>query len=71
METAEALDRLRERTGVDAPLHVDAAIGGFIAPFTDPGRVWDFRLPRIASINASGRNRSWRGRAQDPVDPSA
>ena len=35
-------------------MHVDAASGGFIAPFLDPELAWDFRLPRVASINASG-----------------
>jgi glutamate decarboxylase len=33
---------------------VDAASGGFVAPFIQPGLIWDFRLPRVASINASG-----------------
>ena len=36
------------------PVHVDAASGGFIAPFLDPDLEWDFRLPRVQSINASG-----------------
>jgi glutamate decarboxylase len=49
-----ALDDLQERTGLDVPVHVDGASGGFIAPFVDPELVWDFRLPRVASINASG-----------------
>jgi glutamate decarboxylase len=40
--------------GPDLPIHVDAASGGFIAPFLHPDLVWDFRLPRVASINASG-----------------
>src|SRR5262249_20626464 len=53
-EIAAALDELCERTGLDVPLHVDAASGGMIAPFVDPGLVWDFRLPRVASINTSG-----------------
>jgi glutamate decarboxylase len=53
-EIAAALDDLQERTGLDVPLHVDAASGGFVAPFLDPDLVWDFRLPRVASINASG-----------------
>jgi glutamate decarboxylase len=35
-------------------VHVDGASGGFIAPFLDPDLVWDFRLPRVQSINASG-----------------
>ncbi|MFA4927243.1 MAG: glutamate decarboxylase [Patulibacter sp.] len=53
-EISAALDGLQERTGIDVPLHVDAASGGFVAPFLDPELVWDFRLPRVASINASG-----------------
>ena len=35
-------------------MHVDAASGGFVAPFIDPELEWDFRLPRVASINTSG-----------------
>ena len=42
------------RAGLDIPVHVDAAWGGFIAPFLDPDLVWDFRLPRVQSINTSG-----------------
>jgi glutamate decarboxylase len=53
-EIAAALDRLQADRGVDVPLHVDGASGGFIAPFVDPDLVWDFRLPRVQSINASG-----------------
>src|SRR5213079_1611471 len=34
--------------------HVDAASGGFVAPFLRPALEWDFRLPRVQSINASG-----------------
>ena len=49
-----SLDDLEERTGLDIPVHVDAASGGFVAPFLDPDLAWDFRLPRVASINASG-----------------
>ncbi|MFG3296521.1 glutamate decarboxylase [Streptomyces sp. NPDC048179] len=49
-----ALDALQERTGVDVPVHVDGASGGMVAPFLDPDLVWDFRLPRVASINTSG-----------------
>lgn len=49
-----ALDGLQRRTGLDVPIHVDAASGGFLAPFMDPGLEWDFRLPRVKSINASG-----------------
>ena len=53
-QIAVALDDLEEETGLDIPLHVDAASGGFIAPFIHPSVVWDFRLPRVKSINASG-----------------
>jgi glutamate decarboxylase len=53
-EICAALDDLQERTGLDVPVHVDGASGGFVAPFVDPDLAWDFRLPRVASINASG-----------------
>ena len=53
-EICAALDDLQERTGLDVPVHVDGASGAFIAPFLDPELVWDFRLPRVASINTSG-----------------
>jgi glutamate decarboxylase len=54
----EGIDRLlgdleRER-GLDIPIHVDAASGGFVWPFLYPDTVWDFRLPRVKSINVSG-----------------
>ncbi|MHA7633439.1 glutamate decarboxylase [Corallococcus sp. M7] len=51
---AEALDDLQRRTGLDIPIHVDAASGGFIAPFIHKDVVWDFRIERVKSINASG-----------------
>ena len=51
---AVALDDLEEERGLDIPLHIDAASGGFIAPFIHPSVVWDFRLPRVKSINVSG-----------------
>jgi glutamate decarboxylase len=53
-QIAEALDVLQQETGLDVPIHVDAASGGFIAPFVHPEIPWDFRLPRVRSINASG-----------------
>lgn len=49
-----ALDRLAADGGPDVPVHVDAASGGFVAPFVDPDLEWDFRLPRVVSINVSG-----------------
>ena len=53
-DIAAALDALQERTGLDVPIHVDAASGGFIAPFLQPDLEWDFRIPRVKSINTSG-----------------
>nr|CAB3487186.1 unnamed protein product [Digitaria exilis] len=43
-----------KRTGWDTPIHVDAASGGFIAPFLYPELEWDFRVPLVKSINVSG-----------------
>ena len=51
---SDALDQLQKETGLDIPIHVDAASGGFLAPFVDPDLEWDFRLPRVRSINSSG-----------------
>lgn len=51
---AEALDRLEAERGIDVPITVDGASGGFVTPFLQPDLVWDFRIPRVQSINASG-----------------
>ncbi|HEX3781052.1 MAG TPA: glutamate decarboxylase [Pseudonocardiaceae bacterium] len=53
-EVCKALDAFQERTGLDIPVHVDGASGAMIAPFCDPDLEWDFRQPRVASINTSG-----------------
>ncbi|MCR8578154.1 glutamate decarboxylase [Streptomyces sp. Isolate_219] len=53
-EICAALDEVRRQHGWDIPVHVDGASGAMIAPFLDPELVWDFRLPRVASINTSG-----------------
>jgi glutamate decarboxylase len=53
-ELAAALDELQTDRGLDVPIHVDAASGGFIAPFLDRELEWDFRVPRVHSISASG-----------------
>ncbi|HEX4539258.1 MAG TPA: glutamate decarboxylase [Acidimicrobiales bacterium] len=53
-DIAAGLDDLETRTGMDIPVHVDGASGAMIAPFLDEEVVWDFRLPRVASINVSG-----------------
>ena len=53
-DVSDALDELQAETGLDIPIHVDGASGGFLAPFTYPELEWDFRLPRVKSINTSG-----------------
>ncbi len=53
-EIADALDALQEKTGLNIPMHIDGASGGFIAPFNEPDLAWDFRIERVKSINASG-----------------
>ncbi len=50
----DALDKFQADTGIDIDMHIDAASGGFLAPFVAPDIVWDFRLPRVKSISASG-----------------
>ena len=44
----------RPTRGLDIDIHVDGASGGFLAPFCAPEVVFDFRLPRVKSISASG-----------------
>jgi len=53
-EVSAALDQLEKQTGLNISMHIDAASGGFLAPFLEPELVWDFRLPRVKSINTSG-----------------
>lgn len=49
-----ALDQLAAQGGPDVDVHVDAASGGFLAPFLAPDILFDFRLPRVKSVSASG-----------------
>ena len=75
---AAALDEFQASTGVDVPIHVDAASGGFIAPFLQPDLAWDFRVARVASISSSAHKYGlvypglgwviWRDRAALPED---
>ncbi|MCP2636832.1 glutamate decarboxylase [Microbacterium sp. HD4P20] len=75
---SEALDALAADTGLDVPIHVDAASGGFLAPFVTPDIVWDFRLHRVKSVNSSGHKFGlaplgvgwiiWRDAAELPDD---
>lgn len=48
------LEAKNEQNGWDVGIHVDAASGGFVAPFVVPDLEWDFRLSRVVSINVSG-----------------
>ena len=74
----DALDKLQQETGLDIPIHVDGASGGFLAPFCVPELEWDFRLPRVKSINTSGHKFGlaplgvgwvvWREKADLPED---
>jgi glutamate decarboxylase len=53
-EISLALDKVEAEAGLHVPIHVDGASGAFLAPFLQPDLLWDFRLPRVKSINASG-----------------
>jgi glutamate decarboxylase len=74
----DGLVRLNEHRGWQVPLHVDAASGGFVAPFLHPDLEWDFRLPNVKSINVSGHKYGltypgigfavWRDQAELPDD---
>jgi glutamate decarboxylase len=50
----DLLVTLKHERGLDVPLHVDAASGGFVWPFLYPDTAWDFRLEQVRSINVSG-----------------
>jgi len=53
-EINDLLVKIKKEKGFDIPIHVDAASGGFIAPFIYPELKWDFRLEQVRSINTSG-----------------
>lgn len=75
-----ALDVFNEKTGYEIPIHVDAASGGFILPFTEPETKWDFRLKWVCSISTSGHKYGlvypglgwvvWRGKEYLPDEMS-
>ena len=48
------LVELKNEKGIDVPLHIDGASGGFVWPFLYPHSEWDFRLEQVRSINVSG-----------------
>ncbi|KNG45314.1 glutamate decarboxylase [Stemphylium lycopersici] len=53
-EDIKAINDLLIERNIDVNIHVDAASGGFVAPFVNPNLLWDFRLPKVTTINASG-----------------
>lgn len=53
-EDVKAINDLLVEKNIDCPIHVDAASGGFVAPFVVPDLIWDFRLEKVVSINVSG-----------------
>lgn len=53
-EDVKAINDLLVEKNIDCPIHVDAASGGFVAPFVVPNLPWDFRLEKVVSINVSG-----------------
>lgn len=53
-EISDLLEKVKKTKGWDIPIHVDVASAGFITPFVEPELEWDFRLPRVRSINVSG-----------------
>lgn len=53
-EDVKAINDLLVQKHIDCPIHVDAASGGFVAPFVVPELPWDFRLEKVVSINVSG-----------------
>jgi glutamate decarboxylase len=74
----DALVEHNAKTGLEVPMHVDAASGGFVAPFLAPDLKWDFRLPLVKSINVSGHKYglvypgigwvAWRSRDELPEE---
>ena len=76
----DALEQYNRITGYDIPIHVDAASGGFILPFLNPEKKWDFRLKWVYSISTSGHKYGlvypglgwvvWRDRKYLPKDMS-
>ena len=77
-EIHDAVVAHNAKSGFDVPLHVDAASGGFVAPFLEPDLRWDFRLPQVKSINTSGHKYGlvypgigwivWRDKKELPED---
>ncbi|KAF5391314.1 hypothetical protein D9757_002083 [Collybiopsis confluens] len=77
-EMSDLLDKYEAKTGHSVPIHVDGASGAFVAPFATPQLEWDFKIPRVVSINTSGHKFGlayvgvgwviWRDKAHLPKD---
>ncbi|KAJ7285610.1 pyridoxal phosphate-dependent transferase [Mycena rebaudengoi] len=78
-EMADLLDEYEAKSGGHSvPIHVDGASGAFVAPFATPQLLWDFKIPRVVSINTSGHKFGlayvgvgwvvWRDKAHLPKD---
>lgn len=50
----DLLEKKNKAEGLNVHIHVDAASGGFVAPFVVPDLKWDFRNKLVCSINTSG-----------------
>ena len=76
----DALEEYNAKTGYNIPIHIDAASGGFILPFLNPKKKWDFRLKWVYSISTSGHKYGlvypglgwvvWRDKSYLPKDMS-
>lgn len=53
IDDVAGIDAMLRELPYEVPIHVDAASGGFVAPFLQPELAWDFRLERVRSINVS------------------
>ena len=51
---SDVIDQVNAERGFQVGIHVDAASGGFIAPFQDEVPPWDFRVGNVLSISSSG-----------------
>ena len=59
---AAALDVHEKHTGLDMPIHVDAASGGFIAPFLQSELKSDFMVNRVVECGpVDGRDQGVLG----------
>jgi hypothetical protein len=47
---AQLLQAKNKAEGWTVGIHVDAASGGFVAPFIKPDLIWDFRLPSVRRV---------------------